>query len=232
MFFPVVLGLSAIVFILGIYLGMLGLSTTGNGSSSGLTTRVALLAGALGAVNIWNYPVKPFFIEGRRIVPPYLLYVFSYVILGIVSLFIIFSGEPAYAFISICIVMYIQSVNIRFNCKYPNAVPVMLTIITLLFFTDRTEIISMCNWFRDLFNFELSDAMSIRSYIISPETIFNQPIILASIIGITSFLLMKHSCSYYSNYMIKPDLPLEVVLDPNSNGQENISRFIGDLKSS
>jgi hypothetical protein len=229
MFFLVVFALSIIIFIGGLYIGMIGTQQTG--ASSGLTTRVVLLGAALASINIWNTPVKPFYVESRRIVPPYLMYIFSYVVIGIISLLIIFSGEAAYGLISICLVMYVQSVNIRFNCKYPNIVPVLLFIITLIFFTDISEILDLCNWFRDLFKIELKDAISIESYIISDDTIFNQPIILASTIGITSFFLMKHSCEYYRNYMSKPDLPLEVVLDPNFNGEENISRFIGNLKS-
>jgi hypothetical protein len=231
MFFVVVLVLSLLIFIGVLYLSMTQFSKTDNGLSSGITTRVALLTAGLSAINIWNTPVKPFEIEGRKIMPPYLLYVFSYFVIGLVSFFIIFSEEPAYSIISIILVIYVQSVNTRYNCNYPFVVPVLLFILTLIFFSDRTEILDLCDWFRNLFNFKLNDASSIESYIISNDTIFTQPIILATIIGVTSFFLMRHSCIYYKNYMSYTDLPIETVLNPNNNGAENISRFVGNLKS-
>ena len=87
MFFVVVLVLSLLIFIGVLYLSMTQFSKTDNGLSSGITTRVALLTAGLSAINIWNTPVKPFEIEGRKIMPPYLLYVFSYFVIGLVSFF-------------------------------------------------------------------------------------------------------------------------------------------------
>ena len=230
MFFLIVFVISLAVFAGVSFLSMKSFAKLNEGRSKGIESRVAILFAGLAALNVWNPPMTIKNVEGRKVVPPYLLYVFSYVVLFIISLIVIFTADPAYAILAIVFVAYVQSVNTRYKKIYPYVTPFAILFLTWFFYSPNNEILVWCDKLRDLYKIGLVDAKQPESYVIQKDTIFNPAEFLAITIGTFSMFMMLHSVDFNEQYFSEKDLPLSKILNPDRNGLEFISRFVGEMR--
>lgn len=196
-----------------------------------LASRTAFFLGLIAAANSIFVPPSPWKLKNIREKPGYLYTAFQLVASTIFSFYIVFTQEPAYAIIPISISLN----SVASNSKYyeDNAPGMVLAVILLslaaMFIYDTSSTSAdLADGLRDLYGFkEVKDSQVEKAtYLTGPDTLFVDPVITSILVLVfsSSLLFFKKQISYPSR------AKLEVVLNPEKDGIENLARFIGEMR--
>jgi len=151
-----------------------------------------------------------------------LLYFISYVFSTLVSLIVLYTGEPAYGVIAVFFALYAASENGKHHTGdlFP-LVPFILLIATVLLFSDSDLGQSVPDTIRDWYGFNLKDSKWMPSYLTGKDTFFADEYVTGALVFFISLAVLL-PC--------RKTKTLEKKLDPAANGLENLMRYVSERK--
>ena len=218
-----------VAFFLGSYLGMMAFSKYQNADEIPLASKTAVLLGLILASNSVHTPPLPRGLEDRRLVPPYLQFVFGFVLNTVFVMFIVFTKEPAYAIIPIAMAAHNAASYAPFTSGHRVSCisTIILTIAALFYYDQSGPSQEIADAFRDLYNFkDMQDAKEFKgSFLTGDDTVFINPVVVAAIV----FAFCTALFAYTNAITYDKNSGLGVIFDPYKDGVENLARFIGEI---
>lgn len=149
-------------------------------------------------------------------------YAFSYVFPPLVSLLVLYTGEPAYGVIAVFYALYVSCENRK---KYADdlslLIPFVLLLATVLLFSDSQLGRAVPDTIRDWYGFDLKDSNWMPSYLTGNDTFFVDEYITGALVFLISLAVLLPS---------RKKETLEQALDPAANGLENLLRYASERK--
>lgn len=196
-----------------------------------LASRTAFFLGLVAAANSVFTPPAPWKLTNIRDKPGYLYTAFQLVASTIFSFYIVFTQEPAYAIIPIAISLNSVASNSKYyeeNTFGMVLATILLSLAALLVYDKSQASSDLADGLRDLYGFkEVKDSkVENETYLTGPDTVFVDPVLTAILVFVFSsaLLVFKKQISYPKK------TPIEVLLNPEKDGLENLARFIGEMR--
>lgn len=212
------------------YIGFLSFGSYQKAEEIELAAKTSVFLGLVSSINLLFVAPPPWRAE-KRAMPQYFFTFFLIVSNWIFSLFIVFTGETAFAIVPIAVALN----NLATNSKYQKdplagmvTAVILATIAAFFMFDNSQNSADIADSIRNLFGFkEVKDTtVGETSYITGPNTVFvNAPLVAILVFAFSSSLML-----YKRQIAYPPEAPLSKILDPEKNGIENLARFIGELR--
>lgn len=215
------------VFFVTVFISMRGFSKYQDGSESPFSARVAVFFGFTAASLALHPSSPPWKAKDRTRRPfPVFMYLLAFFFNLLVSVMIIYTGDPAYAIIAVFFTVFVTSENAsRTQHEVVCLVPFLLALGTVLLFSNeeigKSVPDTMANWY----GFDLAPADYTGSFMTGEDTFFINEYIVGLLVFIAAMFPLVFARSQYAI-----NNPVNVALDPEYNGVENLARYITERK--
>lgn len=215
---------SVLAFLVTTYLVLLSFDNFQDAKDNPLSAKTAVFLGFISAANALTSPPNPTKVDSRD-APPILQYLLPYLVNYVFTLFIVFTREPAYAMLPLALGLFNTSTYATTQL-FPLA-SFIYFIAALFYFDDSGPAFQVTDSIRDFMGFSnLRNAADFKgSFFTGKDTVFVNPIAAPVLVFTYSVALL------YITSSLRPSTSFDKLFDPDSNGIENISRFVAQLKS-
>lgn len=218
---------AAAIFVVTVYLTMRGFSKYQDGAESPYSARIAVFFGFTAAALALHPASSPWSYKDRVRRPvPIFMYLLVYFFNLLVSLMVIYTGDPAYALIAVFSTVYVTSENAsRLPSEVVCLVPFLLAISVVLLFSGEQIGKSVPETMADWFNIELAPADHTASFMTGNDTFFVNEYVVGILVFVAAMFPLVFARSQY-----QINNPVSVAMDPEFNGVENLARYITERK--